>query len=120
MNTFSRSRRMGWRLQLLAVSSQPSANPYLDGPGGVSPLVHFSALWTVAEPRVRLLPTELQSHGEIDFFVSSMAACLRGDYRSTNFPNIFSGSIAMKMPRLRARTSPFSSMISAALMCWRP
>ena len=37
--------------------------------------------------------------------------------RSTYLANIFSGSIAMKVPRLRARTSFFSLRISAVLMC---
>src|ERR1700735_639421 len=40
----------------------------------------------------------------------------RAGYLSTNLANIFSGSMAMKVPRLRARTSLFSFKISAALM----
>jgi hypothetical protein len=41
-------------------------------------------------------------------------------YRAACFLNIFAGSMAMKMARLRARTSLFSLRISAAFMWVRP
>src|SRR3984957_14981961 len=74
--------------------------------------------------------TESQSHREeksksLPRRTLSFHRGTRGERRSegyfcTYFANIFSGSMAMKVPRLRARTSFFSFRISAELMCLRP
>lgn len=42
------------------------------------------------------------------------------NYRSTNLANMRWGSMAINVPLLRARTSPFWFTISATLMCLRP